>query len=188
MAIFDHAHPKIIPSTFILYFIPSAHFWDTVNFKVHDQSNHTHFWPCPPPKIFNHLLIYMNLFQHVKNQLIPFAHSWDTVSFRVPRPDLPRLFFTMPNQKIFDQLLIFENLYQHAKNEAISSICSGETVDLKILQSNWLRAFWTISQEQDFSLFSLFGQKIYSKCPCRKLFPLTSANDPFSKIWNVHFS
>ena len=59
-------------------------------------SDHAH------PKIFNHLLICMNLYQHAKNQLIPKVHSWDTINFRVQRPNWPHLFLTMPNQKIFN--------------------------------------------------------------------------------------
>ena len=75
----------------------------------------------------------MNLYQHVKNQLIPSVHFSDTLNFRVQTLDRPDPFLTMPNQEILDQLLIFVNFYQHAKNEAISLISSGEIVDLKIL-------------------------------------------------------
>ena len=35
----------------------------------------------PTPKISNHLLICVNLYQHAKNQLIPSIHSWDTFKF-----------------------------------------------------------------------------------------------------------
>ena len=116
-------------------------FWDTDNFRVPWPD-----WPHPflimlIQKVFDQLLIFVNLYQHVKNQLfnlfvlkiqsilicmilyqnqlIPSVHSSDTVSFRDQRPDWPHSFLTMSNQKIFDQLLIFVNLYQHAKNEVV---------------------------------------------------------------------
>ena len=90
----------------------------------------------PTPKIFHHLLIFVSLNQHAKNQFISSVHSSDTVSFRVHRPDWPCPFLTMPNQKIFNQLLIFVNFYQLAKNEAVLSIYCGVMVHLKILQSD----------------------------------------------------
>ena len=51
-------------------FIPFAHSSDRVNFRVP-----SHDWPhplltTPTPKILNALLIWMNLCQHAKNQLI----------------------------------------------------------------------------------------------------------------------
>ena len=39
------------------------------------QTGHTHFWPCPSKKIFNHLLICVNLYQLGKTQLILAVHS-----------------------------------------------------------------------------------------------------------------
>ena len=71
----------------------------------------------------NQHLLFLNLYQHVKNQFIPTAHL----------PDWPYPFLIISNQKSFEQLFIFVNLYQHAKNEAVSSICSGEIVYLFIL-------------------------------------------------------
>ena len=106
------------------------------------QTVHTHFWPWPPKKMFNHLLICVKLYQHAKNQLISPVHSWDTFKFS-PQTRLATCFFIMPNQKVLDQLLIFVNLYQHAKNKTVSTICAGKiTVDLKIQQYGWLKAFW----------------------------------------------
>ena len=95
----------------------------------------------PTQKIIDQLLIFLNLYQHAKNQSIPSVHSSDIGNFRVQRLDWPHPFLTMPNQKISNQFLIFVNLYQHTKKEAVSSVCSGEIVDLKILRSHWLRAF-----------------------------------------------
>ena len=89
----------------------------------------------PTAKIFKHLLICMNLYQHVKNHLIPSVHISDTINFRVQTPAWPQPFFIHAQPKIFNQFLIFVNLYHHAKNEAVSSVCPGEIVELKILQS-----------------------------------------------------
>ena len=71
----------------------------------------------PAQKIFDQLLIFVNLYQHPKNQFIISVHASDTVNFTELRPDWPHPFATTPNQKIFDQLLIFVNLYQHAKKK-----------------------------------------------------------------------
>ena len=115
--VYQHAKNQFITS-----FILQTHS-DTLQQRVP-----SHDWPhpflamSPTCKIFNHVFICINLYQHAKNQLIPLFHSSDTVNFRVQRPNWPYLFLTMPNQKIFSQFLIFVNLYQHAKNEAISSI------------------------------------------------------------------
>ena len=117
--IFDHDHDQLL----ILWIctnmqksvIPSVISSDMVSFRVLSPDWPDPFLTMPTPKIFNHLLICINLYQHAKNQLILFIHSWDTVSFRVPRPYWPHLFLTVPNQKMFIQLLIFVNFYQYAK-------------------------------------------------------------------------
>ena len=97
-ATIDHAHPKKFWSPFNFcesvstskkLVIPFVHSLGTVNFRV--LSPH---WPhlllaMPTPNIFKHLLIWMNLYQHAKNQLIPCIHSSDTGNFRVQKPDWP---------------------------------------------------------------------------------------------------
>ena len=83
MPIFDHTDPKIFESTFTFsdfvkvgskkcrdQFILPVHFWGTVNFRVS--------WPdLPHPfliiaiqEVFDQLLIFVNLYQHGKSQLI----------------------------------------------------------------------------------------------------------------------
>ena len=76
----------------------------------------------PTQKIFDQLLIFVNLYQHAKNQFIPSVHSSDTVSFKVPLLDWPHPFLTMPTPKTFQ--LIFMELYQHAKNKLIPLVNS----------------------------------------------------------------
>ena len=68
-------------------------------------------------KNFDQLLIFVNLYQHAKNQFIPSAHSSDTVNFKVPSHDWPHPFLTMPTPETFK--LIFTKLYQYAKNKLI---------------------------------------------------------------------
>ena len=62
MAIFDHAHPKIIESTFSFpefvpacknHFAPSIYFWDTVNFEFRDQTGQDPFLTMPTQKHFD---------------------------------------------------------------------------------------------------------------------------------------
>ena len=55
---------------------------DTILEPCHKTGPHP-FLTMPTPKIFKHLFICMNLYQHAKNQLIPSIHSRDTVNFRV---------------------------------------------------------------------------------------------------------
>ena len=56
MAIFDHAHPKIIESTFSMQKTSLFHL---LIFKMqsisesHDQTSHTHFWQWPLKKTFD---------------------------------------------------------------------------------------------------------------------------------------
>ena len=79
---------------------------DTILEPCHKTGPHP-FLTMPTPKIFKHLFICMNLYQHAKNQLIPSIHSRDTVNFRVLWTDWPHPFLTISTQKIFDQLLIY---------------------------------------------------------------------------------
>ena len=146
MTIFDHAHPKIIESTFSFpefvsarkkkQFIPSVHFCDTVNLRGLQPE-----WPHPfltmfTPKIFNHLLICVNLYQHAKNQLIP---SLRQSQLQSPETNWPNSYFDHAQTKNVRAIFNF--------CEFELSSYSGKIVDLKILQSDWLRAFWSISQE-----------------------------------------
>ena len=48
-------------------------------FESHDQTGPTHFWSRPPKKFLNQLLIYVNLYQHAKNQAISKICSEDVL-------------------------------------------------------------------------------------------------------------
>ena len=151
MAIFDQTHPKIIELTLSIaefapawknQFIPSGHFWDTVNFRV--------LWPdwpnsiltLPTQKFFDQLLVFENLYQHAKNQFIPSVHSSGTVNFRVPSPDLSHPFLIMFTLKIFNHLKICVNLYHHAKNQLILSVLSGDRVNFRVQRPNWSHPYF----------------------------------------------
>ena len=105
---------------------------DTVNFRVLSPD-----WLNPSLtmltlKIFNHLLVCVNLHQHAKIPSVNSISSFSRYSqLQIPKTRLLDPFLTMPNQNIFDRLVILENenLCQHAKNLAISLICSRDVVD-----------------------------------------------------------
>ena len=136
----------------------------------------------PTQKNFDQLLIFVNLYQHAKNQFIPSLHSSDTVNFKVHSHDWPHPLLTMPTPETFK--LIFMILYQHAesshqighaKNETVSLTCSGEIVHLEILQSDW-----PISQEQSQALCRNTANKNFQyKINIILHFPLKSKNPIF---------
>ena len=108
----------------------------------------------------NYLLIFLDLHQHAKNQLILSIYSLDLINFRVQWPDWPDPFLTIPNHKVSNQLFIYISLCHHA-NQAILSIFSGDINDLNILQSDWLRALWPISRVFQIVLKSRGDGKFY---------------------------
>ena len=84
MAIFDHAHPKIIESTFSFpEFVPACKksVCSISSRLATTICDHAH------PKIFDQLLIFVNLYQYAKNQFISSVYSPNTVNLRVPLPD-----------------------------------------------------------------------------------------------------
>ena len=79
MPVFDQAHPKIIEKTFSFPgFSPtcrkSVHsinsFLKQPMLEFCDQTGHTHFLIMPIQNILDQLLIYVDLYQHAKNQAI----------------------------------------------------------------------------------------------------------------------
>ena len=67
---------------------------ETANFRVLWPDWPYPFLTTPTQQIFDQLLIFVNLYQHAKNQFIPYLHSSDTVNFTVPLHDWPHLFLT----------------------------------------------------------------------------------------------
>ena len=123
MAIFDHATQKSLRQLLgfmNLYQHVKNHFIHLFVFKIQSICPVSRVscpdWPQPfltmPPKNFDQLLIFKNLYERTKNQLIPPVHSSDTVNFRDPSQDWPHPLLTMPIPKMFNHLLICVNLYQ----------------------------------------------------------------------------
>ena len=102
----------------------------------------------PTQKTFDQLLIFVNLYQHAKNQLIATVHSSDTVNSKVPSHYWPNQFLTMPIPITFK--LIFLKLHQHAKNKLIPLANSILESSDQIGHINMLkmRLFHQFSQEK----------------------------------------
>ena len=88
----DQSHPKIIEATFNFPELVQAckkislfHLFILEiqsNLKSLDQTPHTHFLTMPFQKIFDQLLIFMNLHQHAKDQFISSISSRDIVNLK----------------------------------------------------------------------------------------------------------
>ena len=95
--------------------IPSTHSSDTFSFRALSPDCPHSFLTMPTPKIFSHLLICMNLYQHAKNsyfhQFILEMQSILEFQYYIGHAH----FWQCLTKKIFYKLLIFVNLYQHAK-------------------------------------------------------------------------
>ena len=136
MAIFDHANPKIIVSTFSFLELVSA--WKKTLFHLFifescDQTGPSHFWPCPPKKsLISFLFLWSCLTMQKLSLYIPSVHSSDTVNFRVPSPDWSHPFLTMLTSTMLNHLLNCVKLYQHAKNQLVLSIRFWDTVNFRV--------------------------------------------------------
>ena len=62
------------------------------------------FLTMPTQEIFDELTIFLNLYEHAKNQFIPSVNSSDTVHFRVRSHDWPNPFLTIATPKIFNHI------------------------------------------------------------------------------------
>ena len=74
---------------------------ETANFRVLSPDWPHPFLTKPTQKSFDQRLIFVDLYQHAKNQFIPSIHSPDTVNFEVPSHDWLHPFLTMPTPKTF---------------------------------------------------------------------------------------
>ena len=113
MHIFDHAYPKIIEVTFSFPEFPPA-----CKNLVHSINSFLRYnfrvpWPVWPPtflttpllKVFDQLLIYVDLYQHVKNKAISLICSGDMVDKKILQSDWLRTFWPISQeQKILTAL------------------------------------------------------------------------------------
>ena len=155
MPIFDHTHPKIFESTFTFsdfvkvgckksrdQFILPVHFWGTVNFRVS--------WPdLPHPfliiaiqEVFDQLLIFVNLYQHAKSQLIHLFILQIKPILETCYKTGHTYFLIIFTPKLFNHLLISLNLYQHAKSQLISSVHFWNTVNFRVRDQIGHTHYW----------------------------------------------
>ena len=79
--IFDHAHPKILKSSFnLLGFLTACK--KSVNSMCSIRLT-THIFDHAQPKIFDQLLIFVNLYKHAKNEDISSICSGEIVDLKI---------------------------------------------------------------------------------------------------------
>ena len=115
MPIFDQAQPKIIETTFSFpefapsckKFIPPIHSWDTANFRVLWPDWPHPFLTMPTQKKIDQLLIYVNFYQHAKNQIcsinISLICSGDMVDYKILQSDWLRTIWPISHEQKFSQ-------------------------------------------------------------------------------------
>ena len=128
-------------------------FWDTDNFRVPWPD-----WPHPflimlIQNVFDQLLIFVNLYQHVKNQLFNlFVLKIQSILKSRQRTSEP-IFLTIYSSKIFKHLLICMILYQ---NQLIPSVHSSDTVSFRVQRPDWPHSFLTMSNQKIFDQLLIF--------------------------------
>ena len=133
--------------------------WPTFNWVVTRNGifKYRPDWPrpfltMPSKKSFDQLLIFVNQYQHAKNQLIPFVHSSDKFNFKVPSHDWQHPVLTIPTPKTFK--LIFMKFDQHAKNKLVPLVISILESSNQIGHINMLKM----------RLFNQFSQRYRVQC------------------------
>ena len=112
--------------------------------------------PVCHPKNSDQILIFVNLYQHARNQFIPSAHSSDTVNLWVLLPDWPHPFSIKLTRKTFNRLLICVKLCQHAKNQLIPFVHSWVTVIFSAQRPDWPHPFLTTTNPKIFNSLLIF--------------------------------
>ena len=137
-------------------FIPLVHSSDRVNFRFSSHDWPHPFLTTPTPKIFNVILICMNLYQHSKNQIMfeiqETLESWDQicsicygeiVNLKIMQFDWPRVFGLHLRNNIFLHYRICAGAQQ------IISIFIIKQIQWKLMTRFFLKFkktfFWPIS-------------------------------------------
>ena len=134
MPFFDHAHPKIIKSTFSFPefvpawkndFIPSVHFW-----APRPDWSHP-FLTMHTQKFFDQLWIFVIMYQHAKKNCLyipsvilqiqkilgcPITRMVTPIFDHAHLKNWPYSFLTMPHQNLFNQLSIFEKHFSQIED------------------------------------------------------------------------
>ena len=95
---------------------------ETANFRVPWPDWPHPFFTMSSQKFFDQLLIFVNLYQHAKNQFIPSVHSQIQPILKSHNMTGHTHFWTSQPPKTFK--LIFMKLYQYAKNKLIPLVDS----------------------------------------------------------------
>ena len=166
MTIFDHTHcTEKLLNQFLAFlksyqheknhFIPSFHFWDTVSFRVPNQTGHTHFWPCPSQKF---LVSFLFLWSCINMQKISFYHLFilQIQSILESHQQLATPIFDHAHLIKFNYLLICVKLYKHAKNQLTQSVHSWDTANIRTQRPDWPHLFLTIPNQKLFNQIIIF--------------------------------
>ena len=107
--------------------------------------------PTPSPQIFEQLLIFVNLYQHAKNQLFQLFilqfRQFQEPTTKLITPLFDYMFKWLYVPQMFKNLSICMNLYQHAKNWLIPS---SDTVNFRV-QRQWSHPFLAIPNQKMFA-------------------------------------
>ena len=111
--IFDHVHPKNVQSTLRCvklyqyaknHLVPSFLSWDTINFRVSRPDWWHSILTIPCQKLFNQLLIFVNLYQHGKNE------TGEIFDLKILQSEWQTAFLPTPQEQHFSQI---EYLYRN---------------------------------------------------------------------------
>ena len=130
MNLYQHAKNQLIPS---------LHSWDAVNFRIQKPDWPYHFlttvsfrvqkpdWSYQfftmlNQKTFNQLLIFVNLYQHAKNETVSSIYSGEIFDLKILQSDWLRDFGLYLRNKIFSKYRICTGTQQTIKNLIIEQI------------------------------------------------------------------
>ena len=85
-------------------FIPPIYSWDTANFRVIWPDWAHPFLTIPTKKYFDQLLIYVNLYQHTKNQAISLICSGNMLDWKILQSDWLKTFWPVSQELKFSQI------------------------------------------------------------------------------------
>ena len=85
--------------------IPSVHSSDTINFRFQRPDWPHPFLNMPNQKIFNQLLIFMNLYQHAKNEAVSPPCSGEIVDLKILESHWLRAFWPISQKQVFSKYI-----------------------------------------------------------------------------------
>ena len=88
----------------ISLYIPSVHSSDTVNFRVPRPDWPHSFLTMPHQKLFNQLLIFVNLYQHAKNEAVSYICSEEMLHLKISQSEWLQAFWPISQEQHFSQI------------------------------------------------------------------------------------